>query len=128
MKAQPPARPHEQLLLPPVAASRSRLPSPSAVPRRNQALSLHTCRICHRLIPGPTASGQRLNSPAIAAAACGSSHHDMSAMERSLEADVARALVSTLQRHSRPHSGSAFQMVRHQHTELARDAAAEQPK
>ena len=113
VKAQPPARPHQQPLLPPVAANRSRLPSPSAVPRRTQAQSLHTCRICHRLIPGPLPSGQYQEPSSAAAAASGSSSRGRSPAQRSLEADVARALVSTLQRHPRPHSGSALRMVRH---------------
>ena len=130
VKAQPPARSHQQPLLPSVAASRSRLhgsrlPSPSAASRRSQALPLHTCRICHRLIPGPPLTEQRCIVPSAAAAAGDGSSSGRSPAARSLEADVARALVSTLQRHPRPHSSSAVQMVRHENT--TDNAAAKPP-
>jgi hypothetical protein len=97
------------------AASNHRIrPSPSAVAVPLSGTPLHTCRICHRLIPGQTPSEQRLiRSPTTAAASGDGSRHGRSPAARSLEADVARALVSTLQGHPRPHSGSAAHMVKH---------------
>lgn len=91
------------------ASSRRYGPSSSAVPLPPMGTPLQTCRICHRLLPAPLLSEQRHGSTAAAAAGGGSSR-GRSPAARSLEADVARALVSTLQR---PYSGSALRTVRH---------------